>query len=779
LIAKVVVDVPAKAVDRPFDYLIPSDLEDVIEIGQRVKVPFGPRLVMGYVVGFAVKSEFKKLKAIETILDMDASLTTELIDLGKMMKKTTISPLVSIYQSMLPTALKVKYTKTVVVLKPHKLTESLRLIMKNRSEVPYDELPKSALSSVKKLMNEGVIDLQQDLHLRERKKTVDYLTFIKDTKQSLGKKQRMVLEYLKQNGETTKKEVLNYTKAPNSTILSLVKKGFIKIESKEIYRHLTHIYKPSNKKVTLTNKQKDVEDRIITKLGMRETILLHGVTGSGKTELYLNIIERVVNDGKEAILLVPEISLTPMMASRFKGRFNDNVALLHSGLSMQEKYDEWRKVKRKEVQVVVGARSAIFAPFENLGVIIIDEEHTDSYKQDTPPTYHARDVAFMRADTYQIPVILGSATPSVESYYHAAKGEYMLLNLTERANDTTLPKVHIEDMRLEFEAGNRTIFSQKLRELINDRLQKKEKIMLLLNRRGHSTFVMCRSCGEVIMCPNCDISLTYHEDSSSLKCHYCGHQEKSPSLCPNCQSSYIRYMGLGTEQAEEIVKREYPNAYVIRMDRDTTTRKNAHEQLLYDFEQKGDILIGTQMIAKGLDFRRVTLVGVLAADMSLKLPDYKATEKTFQLLTQVAGRAGRHDLLGEVVIQTYNPNHYAIKAAKNHDYKTFYNTEMRIRTLAGYAPVVNLIQIITADKDVKFTLKTASKIVYDLKRLLPSDTIILGPVLPKVARIKSMYRAQIIIKDKHHRLFEEELYYVFQKYQDIISIAIDRHPDLL
>ncbi len=778
LIAEIIVDVSSRSVDKTFDYEVPLRLEKVIEIGQRVKVPFGPRFVMGYVVSLKRKSDIKKLKEIKEILDIEPVLTNELLSLGKKMKSMTISPLVTIYQVMVPAALKAKYTKTLLVQDNIKLPKEIKELVVN-NEIKYERIPQDLLYVVKKLLRENILLLKYNVSLRERKKIITYLRYQKDTDKRLGRKQKLVLDYLKDKNKVSTKEIQTKLNVSNNTINSLLAKGLISKEKKETYRNIEHIYKPSSKRVKLTEQQRKVEEELISSLNKRKTILLHGVTGSGKTELYLNIIEKVINEGKEAILLVPEISLTPMMASRFKGRFKDNVALLHSGLSLQEKYDEWRKVKRKKVKVVVGARSAIFAPFENLGIIIIDEEHTDSYKQDSIPSYHARDVAFMRADKYNIPIILGSATPSIESYYHAKQNDYYLLELKERANETFLPSVHIIDMRDEFSKGNRTIFSNRLKELIINRLAKKEKVMMLLNRRGHSTFVLCRSCGEVIMCPNCDISLTYHEDTQNLKCHYCGHKENKPLKCPSCQSPYIRYMGLGTEQVEGIVKREFPNANVIRMDHDNTRRKNAHEKLLYEFDKNGDILIGTQMIAKGLDFPEVTLVGVLAADMSLNLPDYKATEKTFQLLTQVAGRAGRGDILGEVIIQTYNPDHYTIKAAKNHDYTSFYETEIKIRSLAMYAPIVRLIQIIIADKDVKKTLKIGAKIVYDLKKVLPKDVIILGPVLPKIARIKSTYRAQIIIKDKQNRKLDNILHDIYIKYQEEIMIAFDYHPDLL
>jgi primosomal protein N' (replication factor Y) len=779
MIAEVLVDVKAKAVDKTFDYKVPKDLEPVIEVGQRIHVPFGPRFVMGYVLGLKEDTDIKGLKSIQKIIDLIPSLTPELIELGKSMRQASISPLVSMYQAMLPSALKSRYQKRLKCNHPDRLPEELKGYFNQYQEAPYNDTLDPYLSTIKHLINDGVLDVQYVIEQHGRAQFKTYLKLIDPSIAVRGQKQQAVIDALTREDDRDKQTIMAEANASYSTISSLVKKGIIEEIEHEFYREVEHRYDAVNKRVTYTEEQEQVYQTIVESIQTHNTFLLHGITGSGKTEIYLNVIEDVVNAGKEAIMLVPEISLTPMMTSRFKGRFGDNVALLHSRLSIGEKYDEWRKVRRKEVSVVVGARSAIFAPFENLGVIIIDEEHTDSYKQDSEPRYHAKDVALMRAEYYDIPLILGSATPSVDSYYAAMKGEYTLLKMNNRANKTTLPDVYIEDMRQEFQGGNRTIFSRRLHELIRDRLDKKEQIILLLNRRGHSTFVMCRTCGETVMCPNCDISLTYHEKGDKLKCHYCGHEEWSPAVCPSCGSPHIRYMGIGTEKVEEYVKATYPEARVIRMDADTTTTKNAHEELLYEFEHKGDILIGTQMIAKGLDFPNVTLVGVLAADMSLNLPDYKAIEHTFQLLTQVSGRAGRHDKEGEVVIQTYNPDHYAILHAKDHNYTAFFETEMKIRKISGYTPYTNITQIVLSDKDVRLVLKTGSKLVVALRRELPDDCMVLGPVLPKISRIRQYFRAQIIIKHDRDSNIDPVLQTIYERFYSEIIIAIDKHPNLL
>ena len=779
MIVEVLVDIKAKEVDRTFDYFVPSILENVVEIGQRVKVPFGPRLIMGYVLGIKDKSKFKKVKPINSILDLVPSLTIELISLGKEITVTNTSPLVSIYQAMLPAALKSKYKKLLSCDNTNLLPLDLALKFNKYGEVEYTTDLKPYFKVIKENIELGNCKIIYQVKQKNKEQYIKKIKLLDSSIPLSGKKQQEVVAFLEGQEEVLKQELMHALNLSNPTIKTLIEKGVIEESSLETYREVQSIYGVNDKTVVLNDEQQVVYENIKDNLNYNEVFLLKGITGSGKTEIYLNIIEDIVRSGKEAIMLVPEISLTPMMTSRFKGRFGNNVALLHSRLSIGEKYDEWRKIRRKEVQVVVGARSAIFAPFTNLGIIIIDEEHTDSYKQETIPTYHAKDVALLRSKYYNIPLILGSATPSVESYYKALNGEYNLLEITKRANMTTLPQVYIEDMRFEFQDGNRSIFSRRLEALIENRLSKKEQIILLLNRRGHSTFVMCRSCGEVIMCPNCDISLTYHERNNSMKCHYCGHEESNPSVCPYCNSEHIRYMGIGTEKVEEFVNKRFPKAKTVRMDTDTTNYKNAHEKLLYEFENHGDILIGTQMIAKGLDFPKVSLVGVLAADMSLNLPDYKAIEKTFQLLTQVSGRAGRHEIEGEVVIQTYNPDHYAILYAKDHDYEAFYKEEMKIREISGYTPFFNLTQIVITDKDVKKVLKEGTKIVMKLRRELEDNTQVLGPVLPKIARINNHYRAQIIVKYQESNVIDKVLKAIYNEYNEILTIAIDKNPSLL
>jgi len=780
MIARVIVDVKHKNVDQTYDYLVPDHLSPFIQIGQRVKVPFGYRTILGFVVDLTEQSEVANLKSIVQIIDVIPILSKELLYVAKQLTKKTHALQIAMLMTMLPSALKASYQKRFVVKNDGLVSKELKEALNHHSGILNHQVFKQYHLELKQLIDDGNMVVEDVIKQNIKKKTKMMYKLLEYVDDLRGHKQKEAMAFLKQRPTVFADELYEETTVTRSTMKSLVKKGYVAESQEEVYRDIKSIYQPFHKTVQFTKEQEYAYQEIKKGYNTNAFYLLHGVTGSGKTELYLNIIEDMIAQGKESIMLVPEISLTPQMIRRVKGRFPNNVALYHSGLSQAEKYDEWRKMRRGEVQVVVGARSAIFAPFEHLGVIIIDEEHTQSYKQTDHPKYHAIDVAGLRSDFHHIPVILGSATPSINSYYKASLGEYQLLELKYRPNKQTMPVVDIVDMKDEFKQGNRSIFSTKLQNLMTDRLEKKEQTIILLNRRGHSSFVICRSCGEVIMCPNCDISLTYHDQSNTLKCHYCGHEEENPTICPKCQSKHIRYMGIGTEKVEQVLKERFPNASVIRMDGDTTTRKHAHEKLLHQFEHEGDILLGTQMIAKGLDFDKVTLVGVLAADMSLSLPDYEATEHTFQLLTQVAGRAGRRDTLGEVVIQTYQSDHYAIEAAKNHDYHAFYHHELQIRKQSGYAPIKQIIQVVLSDESIQKVLKIGQKMVISLRKSLGHNMVVLGPVLPKVARVNNQYRAQILIKGEtdENALFIA-LDDIYEQYGDELMIEIDDRPSLL
>lgn len=798
--AKVIVDVPASAINQTFDYRVPEQFSDVIQKGCRVLIPFGPRKITGFVVELTNETSLTKLKDIIDVLDITPVLTDELIELGKWLAEDIICLYISAFQAMLPAVLKAKYDKEVVKLTDEALTIELDNVFQGRDSVSYDELVAANIrySQLRKAIDEGLLMIHYDV---KSKVTKQYRTMIRSalaTHQLIeiaendltrAKKQREIVQSFIDNPEVIEQnQLLKRVGTGLSTLKALIEKGILHAEKVEVLRNpYDDNAFEKTEKLLLTEEQQTAIEPINEALDHKkhDVFLLHGVTGSGKTEIYLQAIEKVIQQGKEAIVLVPEISLTPQMVRRFKGRFGSKVAVLHSALSQGEKYDEWRRIHRKEVQVVVGARSAVFAPFENLGIIIIDEEHESTYKQEDQPRYHARDVAIYRGNFHQCPVVLGSATPTLESFARAQKGIYKLLSLTKRTNEQEMPEIQIVDMREELHRGNRTMFSLELKEKIEACIARGEQIVLLLNRRGYSTFVMCRDCGHVQQCPHCDIALTYHKQHHRMKCHYCSHEEPVPHTCPKCSSDLIRFFGTGTERVEEAINQLIPQASVIRMDVDTTRRKGAHEKLLQRFANKeADILLGTQMIAKGLDFPNVTLVGVLTADSMLHLPDFRAAERTFQLLTQVSGRAGRHQLPGEVIIQTYTTEHYSIEHAKNYDFLAFYEQEMRTRRTFQYPPYVYLALINVSHPNQVKVMQTTQTIVQLLHQKLSDQTRILGPTPSPLSRIKNRYRYQCLIKYKHEPEIRKTIQMILHHFSkemenDDLTITIDMQPHQL
>ncbi|WP_017727255.1 primosomal protein N' [Halalkalibacterium ligniniphilum] len=801
MIAKVIVDVPTSQTDRAFDYLIPEKWTGIISPGMRVVVPFGPRKIQGFVLKTEEDSTVAKMKAIEEVLDVEPILTNELLRLGDWLTEQTLCYKVSAYQVMLPAALRTKVKKEIRCLCSVKeLPVALQPFFKEKGSIQWDHIQKEApelLPELQKAVKKKLIDMNYRVQEKGKKKTEKFIRVAKhvnsllEALQMIGArahKQRELLTYLYEEGRAVSmKALLETGKTTRATVKGLIEKGFIVETDEEVYRDpfLEKEIKPT-KPLPLTAAQEHAINPIFAAIERQvfEPFLLHGVTGSGKTEVYLQAIERVLANGKEAIVLVPEISLTPQMVQRFRARFGSLVAVLHSGLSMGEKYDEWRKIHRKEVKVVVGARSAVFAPFENLGIIIIDEEHESSYKQEENPRYHARDVAMYRGEFHHCPVVLGSATPALESYARAKRNVYTLLPLTERVNNRAMPTVEVVDMRDELRNGNRSMFSQALFEKLQQRLERKEQSVLFLNRRGYSTFVMCRDCGYVASCEHCDISFTYHRSHHSLKCHYCGHEERMPETCQSCGSEHIRFFGSGTQKVEEELARVLPEARVIRMDVDTTRKKGAHERLLTKFGQgDADILLGTQMIAKGLDFPNITLVGVLAADSMLHIPDFRATERTFQLLAQVSGRAGRHQLPGEVIVQTYTPDHYSIELVKANNYEQFYEAEMKYRRMSGYPPYYYLALVNVSHPELTKVIGVTEKIVHFLKDELSSQSVVLGPVVSPVARIKDRYRYQCLIKYKVEPnltkiLKEVQQHFLHETSRGQLQVNIDLQPYL-
>lgn len=800
-LANIIVDVPTMQTDIPYSYLVSKALGKNIQPGMRVAVPFGNgnRKVQGFVVSIEERSDdtiVDHLKEIDTVFDLTPVLNEELLILAEEMKRRTFSFKITCLQTMLPSVMKASYQKWIRVV--DEIPEEINArVFHYLDEVSFDEVEKSNyLPEVMKLKQEEKVEIRYEVKSKNRVKTIQAfatsLTFerLEEERMMLrksAKKKNQLLLYLQSlDGKScTIKEATEKLGISRQTIKEGEKQGWLTITEQEIYRDpYKERFFERTVPLKLTPQQELAYQK--TRRAMDEeqatTFLLEGITGSGKTEVYLQSIAHALEKGKSAILLVPEISLTPQMVQRFKGRFGDEVAVLHSGLSQGEKYDEWRKIERKDARVVVGARSAIFAPIENLGIIIIDEEHETSYKQEETPRYHARDLAIWRSKYHHCPVVLGSATPSLESRARAQKGVYELLVLNERASaQATLPEVEIIDMRKEYRQQTGGTFSTKLLEQIQLRLDKKEQTVLMLNRRGYSSFLMCRDCGYVLPCPNCDISLTLHMDTKKMKCHYCGHEEHIPHTCPVCNSKKIRYYGTGTQKVEEELKKNFPTSNIIRMDVDTTRKKGAHERLLQKFgNQEADILLGTQMIAKGLDFPNVTLVGVLNADTALNLPDFRASEKTFQLLTQVSGRAGRADKKGEVIVQTFNPKHYAIQFAQDQDYEGFYKREMQIRHQGNYPPYFFTVQIITNHEDETVAAKKMFQIVQQLKQILSPQSILLGPTPKAVLRVNNRYFYQTVIKYKHEPQLEAALRAILEEAQlevrHGLRLSIDVEP---
>lgn len=794
--AQVIVDVPTMQTDQPYTYLVPDEWQAVIECGTRVEVPFGEgnRHIQGFVTALPTELEESKLslKSLIRVIDLAPVVNQELLQLADYMKDVTFSFKINCLQTMLPAAMKAAYQKKIVLLdENHPVKETY---FSQSNEIDWDVIEAAgALTIFKRLREQSIVELRYLVKEKVNKKMIRYVKSLVTTdnyfvfKEQLrpnALRQHQLLEQLK----TTPRETVTFYREKEllSTHLKTAEKnGWLSFEEVESYRDpfANHDF-PKTFPWQLNAEQQQAVSRILAAEAQGEatTFLLEGITGSGKTEVYLQSIAEILNKGKTAMMLVPEIALTPQMVQRFKSRFGKAVAVLHSGLSQGEKYDEWRKIERGEAQVVVGARSAVFAPLQKIGLIIIDEEHEATYKQEDTPRYHARDLAIWRSQYHHCPVILGSATPSLESRARAQKKRYELLYLTQRAHENAqLPSVTIVDLKEEYAQKNTSTFSRLLQEKISNRLQQKEQIVLLLNRRGYSSFMMCRDCGYVLPCPNCDISLTLHMDVKKMRCHYCGHQENIPKKCPDCQGEKIRYYGTGTQKVEEELQERFPSARILRMDVDTTRKKGAHEKILKAFEeQEADILLGTQMIAKGLDYPNITLVGVLNADTALNLPDFRSSERTFQLLTQVSGRAGRGAKPGEVIVQTFNPEHHSIVLAQAQDYEAFYQQEMILRHQSGYPPFYFTVKITISHPAEQVVAKKSYQIAEQLKNGLSPESRILGPTPSGIARIKNRYYYQIILKYKHevhlHRMLREILETSQSEQRKNLYVSIDYEP---
>ncbi len=701
--AKVIVDITHEKLDKVFEYSIPSNLEGVLKVGLEVIVPFGRgnRETSGYVIDIAETCEYDctKMKEILQIAEKKVAIEGKMVALAAWMKEHYGGTMIQSLKTVLP----IKKEENA------KVKRYVRLLLDKET---------------------GALKLQEYLNKKNQKARARVLSALLDNE---------VLEY---------EFVIKKLNVTRNVLTALEGQGVLRIESEQVFRNPIRQRERGFQKIDYTKEQQQAIDvfREDYLKGLRKTYLLYGVTGSGKTEVYMEMIARVIRDGKQAIVLIPEIALTYQTVMRFYRRFGDRISILNSKMSNGERYDQMMRAKAGNIDVMIGPRSALFTPFPNLGLIVIDEEHEPTYKSEQIPRYHARETAIARAKLEGASVVLGSATPSLESFYRAKNGEYEMLTLRERSKKQELPEVHVVDLREELKLGNRSIISITLHELIEDRLKKGQQIMLFINRRGYAGFISCRSCGYVVKCPHCDVSLTSHR-GGKLVCHYCGYEEPQISACPSCGSKHIGGFRAGTQQIEELIRKEFPSARVLRMDMDTTKEKDGHEKILEQFaSEEADILVGTQMIVKGHDFPNVTLVGILAADMSLYADDYRAGERTFQLLTQAAGRAGRGSEKGEVVIQTYSPEHYSIETAANQDYESFYETEISYRSVMGYPPVEQLVAILISGKEENLLGMASTYIKSYAERVNRNGVRIIGPTSPSVGKVNDVYRKVIYLK---------------------------------
>ena len=729
LYAEVIINSDAIEIDRPFTYKVKEELLDIIEIGHRVKVPFGVKNkpTEAFVLGLKCEGieNVKKIKYISSILDDIPILTRDDLKLVDFLRENYLCKYIDAIRTIIPSGLSkgIKNKKKTVI----------------------------------------VFNKELDGKLKDKDNYVKIVNLIKE-----------------KDGELTKSEIINDYSLSSYSLNKLIQNGYLLTEDRVVYRYNTRSYIEESKNV-LNDEQKNAFNKILN--SDKKGFLLKGVTGSGKTEVYMNLVGETLKEGKSAIVLVPEISLTPQMIERFKGRFGKNVALFHSKLSQGERFDEWYRIKKGEARLVVGARSAIFLPLDNLGIIIIDEEHENTYKSEQNPKYLTKEVAKFLSEIKGCKYILGSATPSIETYYEALNGKLELVEIKNRVSNRPLPQMEIVDMREELKSRNLSLLSRSLYNEMKETLERKEQIILFLNRRGFSSFVSCRSCGYVFKCPECDLSMTYHKNGY-LICHYCGRAQREQKVCPECGSKYVKFFGAGTQRVEEEVKKYFPKARVMRMDVDTTRNKDSHENIYNAFKSgEGDVLIGTQMVSKGLDFKNVTLVGVLAADISLNIPDYRSSERTYQIITQVAGRAGRGEKKGKVVIQTYTPNSLSLQYAIENNYNDLYNEEIKVRKIMNYPPFSTIFLINSISKDERKLKEFMNKVGESLRKLLDSreNIQILGPVPCIITKLKDNYRWQIIIKgnldNKLKLKIKDILYELNKSVYNEIRISMDINPN--
>lgn len=799
-----------------FTYEVPSHLLTDIKEGHRVSVPFGrsnkpiEAIVVSLKENISEDADISKIKEIDDILDESPLISSENIDLIKWMRNRYMCTYIDCLNLFYPKGYSLETRKIVEIGKIEdefeledeemKLINTLRL---SSSAATYEDLTKNFTKKlISDMQKKRLIKIIWEYKDKKNEKFIKYISLadtmenieklVKDKKYRLGSKQKELIKFLSLNESVEQDALMQLLELSRSTIKSLESKGIVKIEMVEYYRKSINKLAYKDKEISLNKEQKEIYESILDKINYnsRKVTLLHGVTGSGKTEIYLELIEYMLSQGMDSIFLVPEIALTPQMIARVRNRFGDIVGVFHSMLSEGEKHDVFREIKEGNVRVVIGTRSALFLPFTSLGLIVIDEEHEMSYRSEMTPKYDSIEVARYMAYKQGVTVLLASATPSISDYYRAEKGEYDFLTLNKRANNKPMPEIEVVDMREELHKGNKDDLSEKMMEEIQRTVESGNQAILFLNRRGFASFLTCKDCGHVFRCDRCDISLTYHKYKNKGVCHYCGKEEVIPDKCPECGNKNISPIGIGTEKIELYLKEKFPNYKILRVDKDTTSKKGQLEKILNSFNSgQADILIGTQILSKGHDFDNVTLVGIISADMMLNYPDYRAFESTFQLITQVSGRAGRSDKEGKVILQSYNTEHYAIQKAIDYDYKGFYQKEIAIRKTFGYEPFNNIFRLVFSGYKYNKVRENADRFLKTLEYLLKENNIyfsdlILGPNECSINKINDKYRWQVIVKDNNmnvKKLKSMIKYICVTKYEEIfdkdIVISIEQNPN--
>ena len=804
MVAEVIVNYKSKKVDKLYDYEIPYELDGKITVGSCVTVPFGRgnKPKEGYVFSVKEKSTARNLKQICNLSRQELLFDEKQCELVEWMRNKYLVTYLDAVRTLVPSGAAVSREEWIVLensdVKGSTAKQIVEILKENGGEMEINRLlgyfEANVSGSINLLQKSGAVKTIFKEHRSVTDKIVRVAELnietedVADTLKLLEKSNALIqakmLDILSDCERLSLADLVHFSGGSYTALRTLEKKGYIKTFEVTVLRELPENFPLKDEPKPLTKEQETVFKELLKTVNKNafESYLLHGVTGSGKTEVYLQIIAEVRKKGKQAIMLVPEIALTPQTVARFRMRFGEDVAIIHSGLSLGERFDQWKKINNGMANVVVGARSAVFAPLKQIGAIIIDEEHEKSYKSEMSPRYDTYAVAEFRAKQHNALLLSASATPLVTDYYKAQNGYTKLLKMEHRFNNNKMPEVEIVDMRDELKNGNRSVISESLKNAIAENLENKKQTILFLNRRGYSTFVSCRNCGFVAECPNCSISLTYHKFSDTLKCHYCGHTVSNYKTCPECGSKYIRYFGGGTQKVEEEIQNIFPNATTIRMDIDTTGKKNSHEVILKKFiEDKIDILIGTQMVAKGLDFPDVTLVGVISADTMLNIDSFMAKERTFSLLEQVTGRAGRADYEGKSIIQTYNPENSAVKLVKSHSYDKFYKEEIEIRKAMWYPPFCEMVSINFSGKSEGQTSRCANFFAGNIAKINGQKTQILGPIPAYISKIKNKYIFSILIKCENADaitglLANAEAECTKNKLYENISIVIDKNP---